>query len=447
MATRSATLIVRNEEVNLAHCLQALQGVVDEIVVVDTGSDDHTVEIARTFTDHVYFFSWCDDFAAARNFAIERATSDYVLSVDADERLLNLEQAPELIETFLGCHGPTVVGTVEIISAAGPGPDAQEVVTEVQRLFRRDGFRFQGTIHEQLLSLSGVKQAAATGLQFAHSGYAHAVSSPQHKSHRNKRLLKAAIETHPDDEYCWYQLGKAHAALGENLEACMAFEHALNLIRFDGVGASGRIGPVAPEVLTDLLASSAYAYVNSNQMAKAAALLTKHETLGHAGVRTPDFYHALGYVHLMAGDIARSRRAYETSLGFGTRHEQVLGAGSFSSLYHLGLLCEAEKDLRGACAHYLQSLRCKHSYGPAIARCIDLILEHRVLAPPEVWAACDPAALAERFRSKLYSLLNDNRVDQATILLEAAKSISPGLLEQCSAFLRGLERQTDSPDP
>jgi len=443
MATCSATLIVKNEEANLPPCLRALQEVVQEIVVVDTGSDDRTVEIARAFTGHVHFFAWCDDFGAARNFALECASGDYVLSVDADECLLDPEQAAQLIEAFMTRHGPDVAGTVEIISTVGAGQDAQEAVTTVQRLFRRDRFRFEGAIHEQLTPLSGTKRAAATGLRFAHSGYAHGVSSPQHKSHRNKRLLQAALETHPDDEYYWYQLGKAHAALGEHADACAAFERALNSIHFSGISASGRIGPVAADVLTDLIVSTAYAYVNAHQTEKAEALLAEHEAMGHAGVHTPDFHHALGYVHLMLGNIARSRQAYETSLQFGARHEHVFGTGSFSSFYHLGLLCEAENNLPAACAHYLQSLRCKPSYGPAIARSIDLILERRVVAPPELWSACDPSALAERYRSRLYSLLNEGHVDQATLLLEAAKSISPALFDACTDFLRGLERNAE----
>ena len=143
MATCSATLIVRNEEANLPSCLQALQGVVREIVVVDTGSDDRTVEIARAFTGHVHFFAWCDDFGAARNFALECASGDYVLSVDADECLLDPGQAAQLIEAFMTRHGPDVAGTVEIISTVGAGQDAQEVVTTIQRLFRRDRFRFE----------------------------------------------------------------------------------------------------------------------------------------------------------------------------------------------------------------------------------------------------------------------------------------------------------------
>lgn len=84
----SATLIVRNEAPILAACLEKLAGF-DEIVVVDTGSVDDTVAVARRFTEHVFAdFAWCDDFSAARNHAKGKATGDWILALDADHELL-----------------------------------------------------------------------------------------------------------------------------------------------------------------------------------------------------------------------------------------------------------------------------------------------------------------------------------------------------------------------
>lgn len=86
MKTLSITLIVKNEQDNLARLLPMLT-FADEIVVVDTGSCDNTVEVAKQFTDKVYFFAWCDDFSKARNYAISKATCDYVMWLDADDIL------------------------------------------------------------------------------------------------------------------------------------------------------------------------------------------------------------------------------------------------------------------------------------------------------------------------------------------------------------------------
>ena len=85
MVTISLCMIVKNEEAVLERCLESIKDMVDEIVIVDTGSTDKTKEIAARFTDKIYDFPWCDDFSAARNFAFSKGTGEYLLWMDADE--------------------------------------------------------------------------------------------------------------------------------------------------------------------------------------------------------------------------------------------------------------------------------------------------------------------------------------------------------------------------
>jgi len=80
-------MIVKNEEAVLARCLDSIKGIADEIIIVDTGSTDNTKNIAAKYTDKIHDFTWIHDFSAARNFAFERATMDYIYSADADEVL------------------------------------------------------------------------------------------------------------------------------------------------------------------------------------------------------------------------------------------------------------------------------------------------------------------------------------------------------------------------
>ncbi len=87
MTTFSLCMIVKNEEKVLGSCLASLSDIMDEIIIVDTGSSDNTKEIARRYTDKVFDFPWVDDFSLARNFAFEKATCDYIYSADADEIL------------------------------------------------------------------------------------------------------------------------------------------------------------------------------------------------------------------------------------------------------------------------------------------------------------------------------------------------------------------------
>lgn len=81
----SLCMIVKNEEKTLARLLDSAKRLVDEIIIVDTGSSDSTVDIAKRYTDSIYFFSWCDDFSKARNFSFSKATGDYIIWLDADD--------------------------------------------------------------------------------------------------------------------------------------------------------------------------------------------------------------------------------------------------------------------------------------------------------------------------------------------------------------------------
>lgn len=92
MITISPCIIVKNEEGVIRRCLESVKGIVDEINIVDTGSTDRTKEIVTQFTDRVFNFTWIDDFSAARNFAFQQATKEYILWLDADDLLLESDQ-------------------------------------------------------------------------------------------------------------------------------------------------------------------------------------------------------------------------------------------------------------------------------------------------------------------------------------------------------------------
>jgi glycosyltransferase involved in cell wall biosynthesis len=97
-------MIVKNEEAVLARCLESVKNVVDEIVIVDTGSSDLTKAIAKTFTDNIYDFEWIDDFSATRNFAFSKATQDYTMWLDADD-IMEVSEADKLRELKNNCDG------------------------------------------------------------------------------------------------------------------------------------------------------------------------------------------------------------------------------------------------------------------------------------------------------------------------------------------------------
>jgi glycosyltransferase involved in cell wall biosynthesis len=143
VGTITACLIVKNEASNLSACLQSIQGFVDQIVVVDTGSTDQTLAIAASFTDFVFEHPWNDDFSAARNFALEHATGDWVLHVDADERWM-----PQGIAQLLE--------KLATVDADGPQVIFCSYVQQQERVLKRtlhrhhQGLYFEGRVHEYL---------------------------------------------------------------------------------------------------------------------------------------------------------------------------------------------------------------------------------------------------------------------------------------------------------
>ncbi|MBR1628777.1 MAG: glycosyltransferase family 2 protein [Lachnospiraceae bacterium] len=146
MFTYSLCMIVKNEERILARCLDSFAPLFDEIVVVDTGSNDRTKEIAATYTDRVFDFAWVDDFSAARNFAFSKCTGDYIYSCDADEVLdeVNRERFSQLMQAMLP--------EIEIVQMKYVDPRSTVLNTREEwraKLFKRlRSFRWEDPVHE-----------------------------------------------------------------------------------------------------------------------------------------------------------------------------------------------------------------------------------------------------------------------------------------------------------
>lgn len=218
--TISCAMIVRDEALNLAQCLDSLKGQVDEIVVVDTGSIDGTLDIARKYTDKVYSYTWNDDFSAARNFAAEKASGQWILSIDADEVLVpgtgdlrRLIAGDERIEAYLlPLHYP-VSSTSEYNRFL------------VLRFFKNNGrYRFQGKIHEQIAMPEKGSAGLASGPVIRHK--ALPAGERNHKRGRNLVLLKKACSDDPGNPFLQYYIGVEWLGLGKPDRALPCFQAA-----------------------------------------------------------------------------------------------------------------------------------------------------------------------------------------------------------------------------
>jgi tetratricopeptide (TPR) repeat protein len=230
-------MIVKNEERWLARCLESIRGAVDEMVVVDTGSQDSTPDLARSFGAAVFTHPWRDDFAAARNQSLERATGDWILMLDADEEL---ERAGR--RAMRGLVGrPDIDGyQVRVRNLLPVGDLHRHEDMHITRLFRnRNEYRYEQPIHEQIrpsIERHGGRVVETDEVTIVHHGYAQPLAQGgQRRALRNLRMLEAAVARSPDDPYLWYQLGATYKALGDAEMAAKALSTVLRMAP-DGLG-------------------------------------------------------------------------------------------------------------------------------------------------------------------------------------------------------------------
>ncbi len=225
----SLTMIVRNEQENLPHALGSVAGLFDEIVMVDTGSEDRTREIAREFGARVFDFVWVDDFAAARNAALARATGDYAFWLDADDVIDPPQRAR--LEQLIGDLRPGDQAAHVVKCACDPGPDGAggDTVVDHIRLFPlREDVRWTYRVHEQILP--ALRRANIpvrwTDVTVRHTGYTDRALRAR-KLDRDANILRQELAERPDDPFVLFNLGSIAIERRDWRQALEHLRHSL----------------------------------------------------------------------------------------------------------------------------------------------------------------------------------------------------------------------------
>ena len=211
----SLCMIVKNEERFLAECLDSVKDLVDEINIVDTGSTDRTVEIARSYGANIIFREWRKDFAWARNEAIAMATRRWTLVLDADEELVResagLLKSLRTTPAGLACVYINIVNTIE--DATGAGTMSHRLI----RIFPTNPvLRYTGVIHESLARTDGGDMVAVlTPITILHKGYTGEMLAGREKDARNKPLLARAYEENGEDSFALFNFGNSAICSGD----------------------------------------------------------------------------------------------------------------------------------------------------------------------------------------------------------------------------------------
>jgi len=208
----SLCMIVKDEEENMDKCLRNIKDVVDEIIVVDTGSKDNTPLIANGLGAKVYHFKWCEDFSAARNESLKYATGDYIMYIDADDRI-SRDDAEKILR--LKKELPEKKNLAYALKIVLASPEAiNSSAYQISIFPNLPGISFEYPIHEQIvpsLKRKGIK-AVFTDIKIEHKGY----EDPEllrKKAERNLRVLKRMLSENPDSWFAHYFLAQTYEVL------------------------------------------------------------------------------------------------------------------------------------------------------------------------------------------------------------------------------------------
>jgi len=217
-------MIVKNEENMLPACLESVRSVVDEIIIVDTGSTDSTREIAEKYNARWFSYAWKDDFSAARNYSLGHAAGDWILVLDADERLTpdNARKIRNTVDT-----AADIAYYLNFRSPVHSSSAGNVLIHQYARLFRNGkNIRFDGRIHEQIIE--SVNRAGGKILPSAiyvdHYGYIDSEMDVRGKHERNIRILSRELEDDPGNGIVCYYLGESYSLLREWKKAIEFYE-------------------------------------------------------------------------------------------------------------------------------------------------------------------------------------------------------------------------------
>lgn len=315
----SLCIITKNEEKNLDRCLSCVKDYPFEIIIADTGSTDGTVEVAKKYTDKIFHFDWIHDFAAARNFSISKASNDWILVLDADEFVyeLDLKEIYRLIE-----HHPTGIGRLLRSSEALSKTTA---VDRVERLFNRNIYHYERPIHEQVLPIDKSYSLYTYPIPLCaeHAGYTGTREDVNKKALRNLEILLASEQAYPD-AYTYYQIGQSYYIMSDWPKACTYFEKALTY----------NLNPSA-EYVRALVVNYGYSLLHNNRLEDAVAFFEQHyehfETYA-------DYVFLVGYIYMKTGNYLQSALNFIKAT---TLTEYLVeGTNSFLAQYHLGVVYE-----------------------------------------------------------------------------------------------------------
>lgn len=369
----SLCMIVKNEENCISRCLNSVKDVVDEMIIVDTGSTDRTVEICSKFGAKVLNFPWNGSFADARNYGIDRATGDWILWLDADEEL-DPDDVTQIKKHLL--QDEFDILTLRLINFYGDIADMDKV-SEIahHRIFRNGiGIKFVNKIHEVLhapeeLHLTENGRIGFLNLKLYHYGYLNDVVSDKDKHNRNLEMLEKEISLGEATPWTYYYIAAEYFQMEQYAQAFKKVNLAIAEFL-----KSGQIPP--PAILYKLKYSI---LVNAGSFDEAYPGIQK------AILLYPDYvelWYLMGLILFQKQQFEETIKVFDECLDLGETNSDYLivkGIGSFHALYFKGQCLEKLNKIEDALRCYLKALSLSINHPFSLEALEKLVYEHENL--------------------------------------------------------------------
>lgn len=333
----SQCMIVKNEEENIVKALSWGKGIVSEQIVVDTGSTDRTVELARQMGAEVYHFTWIDDFSAAKNFAISKAKSEWIVLLDADE-YFSAEDAKKLPLLLHSLRNKPYDGVATNWIHLDDNGGIAMVDAQVRIFRNRPGLRYHRRIHEYLAweDDTGIAYWQDTlGLSLFHTGYGEAAKKKKQRGGRNLRLIQKELQDHPDDFEMMTYLGNEYVALEEYALAIETYREVFSRMP---KWAYGVYHVAASEVPLRLLS----VLVDQSETEE-SDLLKVYEKAVKGWPEEGDYDYFLGIYYSRHGDYGKAEKHLRRGLGimekYGNFQKSMVLSGKILEVYELLAAC------------------------------------------------------------------------------------------------------------
>ncbi|WP_053956181.1 TPR domain-containing glycosyltransferase [Inediibacterium massiliense] len=346
----SLCMIVKNEEKNIGRCLNSVAEIVNEMIVVDTGSTDDTVKIAKEYGADVFYFPWNDNFSDARNFSLQKAKGDWILIMDADDELEKKDKykiAPLLDGKEIDFY------IFETLSYVG-NTIGEDMVSNLNiRIIRNHkGYRYEGAIHEQLKSREGdisKEKVKIEKVQIYHYGYLKEETNEKNKIERNIRILERVLENKEDDFHI-FNMANEYLRMKEYEKAYELYSKIYN--HFDPSKA------FSPKLLLRMI-------VLLQQMGKNEKALQAIEEGLRYYPKFTDLEYIRGNIFYNQGKISLAIKSFKKCVKNGDPpiHLKILNdVGGYKTLYKLGEIYFDLQDDDEAYKYYVECIKAKGTF-------------------------------------------------------------------------------------